>query len=129
MSSAVAISDLKRNAFLHRTTKSKNDKKATGIFYEFSREVQHAIVFASMADAPENKAIHQEELELQARTRRKKEELAKQKNIDAATEEYIEATNFIKMYHSEAGIKDDPKNATKVLKSLPTKTEKYEALK
>ena len=129
LSNAAAVSDLKRNAFLHRNTKSKNDKKPTGIFHEYSKELQHAIVLTAMRDAPETQAIHQKELELQAKSRREKEELAKQKNMEKATDEYIEAAYLIKMYHSDAGIRDDPKNVTKMLDSLPTKKAKYEALR
>ena len=73
-----------------------------------------------MRDAPETQAIHQKELELQAKSRREMEELAKQKNMNNATDEYIEAAYLIKMYHSYAGIRDDPKNVTKVLNSLLT---------
>ena len=129
LSNAAAVSDLKRNAFLHRNTNSKNDKKPTGIFHEYSKELQHAIVLTAMRDAPETQAIHQKELELQAKSRREKEELAKQKNMEKATDEYIEAAYLIKMYHSDAGIKDDPKNVTKIINDLPTKTAKYDALK
>ena len=113
---------------MHRNTNSKNNKKSAGIFRKYSKEHRHAIVLTAMRDAPETQAIHQKELELQAKSRREMEELAKQKNMNNATDEYIEAAYLIKMYHSYAGIRDDPKNVTKVLNSLPTKTAKYEAL-
>ena len=117
LSSAAAISDMKRNVFLHRKTKSKSNKKPTGIFHEYSRELQYAIVLAAMKDAPATQAAHQEELKLQAKARQDKEDQAKQKSIENATEEYIEAGNLIKMYHSDAGIKGDFKNVTAVLKT------------
>ena len=103
LSNAAGVSDLKRNAFLHRNrkAKSKNDKKPTGIFHEYSKELQYAIVWTAMQDAPKTRAAHQEELELQAKARRLKEEVEKQKNIDNATEEYIEAATLIKMYQSD----------------------------
>ena len=129
LANAAAVSDLKRNAFLHRKSNSKNDKKPTGIFHEYSRELQHAIVLTAMKDAPATQDKHQEELALQAKTRRIKEEVAKQKTLDGMSEEYIEAAVLIKMYHSDAGIKDDPKNVSKVINDLPTKTAKYDALK
>ena len=129
LASAAAVNDVRRNAFLHRSSKSKTDRKQNGIFQDYSRELQHAIVLVAMRDAPATQAIHQEELALQAKSRRVKEELARQKNMDSAAEEYIEAAILIKMYNSSAGIKDDPTNVTRVLKTLPTKTAKYEALK
>ena len=117
-----ALSDLERNTFLYRNTNSKSNKKPTGIFHEFSKELQHAIVLTAMRDAPETQSIHQKELELQAKARREMEDLAKEKAIENATDEYIEAAYLMKMYHSDAGIRDDPKN-------VPTKTAKYEALR
>ena len=107
-----------------RTTRSQLE-----YFPEYNEELRHAIVLTVIRDAPETQAIHQKELELQAKSRREMEELAKQKNMNNATDEYIEAAYLIKMYHSYAGIRDDPKNVTKVLNSLPTKTAKYEALR
>ena len=81
LSNAAAVNDLKRNVFLYRNTNSKNDKKPTGIFHEYSKELRHAIVLTVMRDAPETQAIHQKELELQAKSRREMEELAKQKRL------------------------------------------------
>ena len=68
-------------------------------------------------------------LEIQAKERRIKEELAKEKNMAKATDDYIEAMYLIRMYDSDACLKDDPKNVKKLIKKLKTKKAKYDALK
>ena len=82
-----------------------------------------------MRDAPATVENNNKDLELQAKERRVKEELAKEKNMAKATDDYIEAMYLIRMYDSEACLKDDPKNVKKLLKRLKTKKAKYDALK
>ncbi|KAL7552655.1 hypothetical protein ACHAWF_015887 [Thalassiosira exigua] len=128
LSSAAAISDLKRNAFFNRPTNSKKEKPL-GIFHQFDVELRHAIVALAMQDAPATRSMNNEALVLQAKARKEKEDLAKQKNMTKATEEYIEATYLINMYHSEACMKDDPKNVTQMLRKLGSNTAKLNAIK
>ena len=95
LASAAAISDMRRNAFLHRPIKAKSDKKPRGIFHQFDEKLRLAIVMVAMEDAAETRAIHSEELALQAKARQEKEELAKQQNMEKATEEFIEACYLV----------------------------------
>ena len=129
LSSAGAVSDAVRNGFMYRQKKSKTDKKPTGMFHNFDDNLRHAIILVAMADAQQTRRRNNEDLQLQAKARREKEELAKEKNMDKATEEYIEATYLIKMFDSDACVKDDPKNVGKLLKKLGSMTAKYDALK
>ena len=126
---AAAISDAKRNAFFHRNTGAKSDKKKRGLFHEFDEDVRHAIVLMAMRDAPATRSLNTEALKKQATARRMKEEVAKQKNMKKATDEYIEATCLINMYNSDKCMKDDPKNLTKMLKTLGSNTAKLNAIK
>lgn len=118
LSGAAAVSDMSRNGFFHRPTGTKGDKKPRGIFHEFDDDLRHAIVKVAMRDAPATRERNNNDLELQAKARRKKDELAREKNMENATEEYIEAMYLISMYDSDACLKDDPKNVRKLLKKL-----------
>ena len=129
LSHAAAVSDLKRNAFFHRPSSSKSDTKSPGLFHQFHPALQEAILVASMQDAPERRKANNEALEQQAAARHAKEQLAKEKNLARATEEYIEGTYLIHMYHSDACVKGDPKLVTKMLKKLGSETAQYNFLK
>jgi len=85
LSSAGAISDIKRNSFLHRSTKSKSDKKPAGMFHGFEDVLRQSIILVAMKDAPLAKRRNNKDLELQAKARCEKEELAKMKNMEMAT--------------------------------------------
>ena len=82
-----------------------------------------------MRAAPATRERNNDDLELQAKVRWKKDELAREKNLENATEEYIEAMYLISMYDSDACLKDDPKNVRKLLKKLKSKKAKLDALK
>ena len=82
-----------------------------------------------MADAPSTRERNNKDLKLMVTARREKEELAREKNMEKATEEYIEAMFLIKMYNSDACVKDDPKNVTKLMKKLKSETAQFDALK
>ena len=129
LSSAAAISDMNRNGFFHRKTKAKNDKKPRGMFHEFDDVLMHAIVEVAMQDAPETRERNNKDLEDQAQHRRLKEEMAREKNMEKATDEYIEALYLINMYASEACVKGDKRGVKRMLKKLKSKTAKYNAIK
>ena len=99
------------------------------MFHNFDDNLRHAIILVAMADAKQTRRRNNKDLQLQAKARRKKEELEKEKNIDKATEEYIEASYLIKMFDSDACVKDNPKNVAKMLKKLASMTARYDALK
>ena len=129
ISRAGGVSDIKRNAFLYRSSKSRKDSRGTGLFHQFPDELREAIVLVGMRDAKAQKANVNEALRLQAEARRLKEEKAKEKNMEKVTEEYIEAANLIDLYNSDKAIKGDPKQVSAVLKTLGSETAKLNALK
>ena len=49
--------------------------------------------------------------------------------MDKEIEEYIDASHLINTYNSNASVKDDPRNVTKLLERLTSQTAKYEAIK
>jgi len=95
LSGAGAVGDMKRNAFLHRPTKSKSKSKSNskplGIFHQFDPSLQEANIMVATTDAPATLKRNNEDLERQAKARRIKEELIKEKGLEKATEEYIDA--------------------------------------
>ena len=91
----------------HCPTGAKNDNKSRGIFHKFDDVLMHAIVEVVMQDAPETKERNNKDLEEQAQHRRLKEEMAREKNMEKATDEYIEALCLINTHSSEACVKGD----------------------
>ena len=65
-----------------------------------------------------------DDLKLQAKTRREKEELLQEKS-----EEYIDAVHYHRMYSFDACWKGDPKIVTSELGKLNSKAAKYRAIK
>ena len=62
----------------------------------------------AMRDAPAMHKMNREAFEQQAAARQAKENLAKEKNMQTATDEYIEGIYLIHMFHSTICVKDDP---------------------
>jgi hypothetical protein len=58
-----------------------------------------------------------------------KEELAKEKGMENATEEFIDGLYYHDMYFSEACWKDDPRVVKRNLKKLKSETAEYKAPK
>lgn len=128
ITNAAAVSDLNRNGFVHRQT-SKKDKKSEGLFHQFHEKLRHAIVLVAMRDAPATKAQNDEDLELQLKAKNAKEKIAKRKNMENATEAYIEGLYYRAMYDSEACAKGDTKHVKENLNRLTSDTAKYRFLK
>ena len=82
-----------------------------------------------MKDAPVTKLRNNEDLALQAKARRAKEEMIKAKNMEKATEEYIEGMYYRKMYDSAACLKGSVRVVDRELKKLTSDTARYDALK
>jgi hypothetical protein len=133
LSGAGAVGDMKRNAFLHRPTKSKSKSKSNskplGIFHQFDPSLQEGIIMVAMTDAPATRKRNNEDLERQAKARRIKEELIKEKGLEKATEDYIDALYYYQMYFSPACWKTDPKIVATELKKLTSENMRYSALK
>jgi hypothetical protein len=132
LSSAGAISDMKRNAFFQRCTPSTNTNPSVnpcGLFHQFAHEIRHAIVVVAMKDAPATRLRNNEDLALQAKARREKEEMIKAKNMEKATEELIEAMYYYAMYSLAACWKDNVRIDDSELKKITSETARYDALK
>jgi hypothetical protein len=97
ISSAGAISDAKRNGFLQREympPRKKSSAKAQGIFHGLSEVLQEAIVRVAMKDAPSTRKKNNDAIQLQATAQRMKVELLKEKNLECATEAYIDGLYY-----------------------------------
>jgi hypothetical protein len=81
---------MKQNVFLHRPTKS-NNAKPLGRFHQFDPVLQEAIILTAMTDAPATRKRNNDNLERDAKARWMKEELIKEKSLEKATKEYIDA--------------------------------------
>ena len=77
LSSAAAVSDLKRNGFFSRQP-SKNNGNRKGIFHEYNENLRHAIVEVAMRDAPVTKERNNEDLKLQTTARSVKKKNGKE---------------------------------------------------
>ncbi len=82
-----------------------------------------------MEEASSNCKQSRTDIQAQDTTRREKEELYKKKNLENATEEYIEGLYYHQMYFSPACWKDDLKYVARELCKLPSESAKYHALK
>ena len=121
ITSAAAVSDMQKNNYLTR------DKKK-GLFHEFPDEIQIALVLVAMEDAPRTRTENMESLDAQRKAKRAKAEILKQAGMEKATEEYIDAIYYFKMYHSMACWKS-VLDVNDGLKKLQTKKDKYESIK
>ncbi len=131
LSSAGAVIDMKRNAFLKQdaiVTKKNPSTNPSGLFHQFPHELQEVIVRVAMKDAPATRLRNNEDLALQAKARCVKEEMIK-KNMEKATEEYIEGMYYRKMYDSAACWKGNVRVIDHQLKKLTSDTAQYDALK
>jgi hypothetical protein len=129
LGSAGAVSDMKRNSFLHRKSTSKTDTKSTGIFHGFDPDVRDAIIEMGIKDAPTARRHNNKMVERLNQVRLEKEEIAKRLSIEKQTEQFIEAEYYLKMYDSAACWKGDKRIVTSELKKLSSDSAKYRALK
>ena len=130
LSGAGAVGDMKHNAFLYWTKKSTtNSVKPLGQFHQFDQSLQEAIILTGMTDAPATQKQNNDDLERQAKATRVKEELIKEKSLEKATEEYIDALYYYQMYFSTVCWKNDPMIVATELKKLTSETMRYSALK
>ena len=82
-----------------------------------------------MKDAPATRLRNNEDMALQAKARREKEEMIKAKNMEKATEELIEAMYYYTMYSLAACWKDNVRIVDSELKKITSETARYDALK
>jgi len=122
---AAAVSDVRRNRIFHRST---SDKEKDGMFHCFEDVLQECIMRVGMKDAPNTRVTNNEQLEEQLKVKQKKMELAKEKNMESATESYIDALYYIAMYGSDKCARD-LKTVEEILKRLPSDAQRYVFLK
>ena len=122
---AAAVSDVRRNRIFQR---SASDKERDGMFHCFEDVLQECIMRVGMKDAPNTRVTNNEQLEEQLKVKQKKMELAKEKNMESATESYIDALYYIAMYGSDKCARD-VKTVEEILKRLPSDAQRYVFLK
>ena len=132
ISSAAAISDMNQNKYLQQERnppRKKEGAKCQGMFFGLPDDVKHAIVLVAMEDAPSTSRQNRADIQAQDTARREKEELLKEKNLEDATEEFIEGLYYHRMYFSPACWKDDYRIVARELRKLSSESAKYQALK
>eukprot|EP00956_Cyclotella_meneghiniana_P040742 scaffold203759_cov73-Cyclotella_meneghiniana.AAC.1 len=82
-----------------------------------------------MQDAPQTRKRNNADLELQAKARKKKEDMLRELSIEKASEDYIDAVYYHRMYSSDACWKGEPRIVTTELGKLSSDTAKYRAVK
>jgi hypothetical protein len=107
--------------------RKKSSAKAQGIFHGLSEVIREAIVTVAMKDAPSTRKKNNDAIQLQATAQRMKVELLKEKNLECATEAYIDGLYYYQMYFSPACWKDDRRVMAKHLKKITSDTAKYNA--
>ena len=129
MFSAAAVSDVDRNDFLSRPlTKKEMEADERGLFHGLPEELKVTLALMAMKDAPATRQLNNAALEQQRKMKEKKEELAKLKENEKATDEYIESLIYHSMYKSDACWKTVG-GVTAGLKKLKFKKDKTQSLK
>ena len=140
MSAAAAVSDVSRNGFLHRGVIKKEIKRPTtrkktkakerkrGLYHGLPKELQITLFMMCMEDAPKTRKSNNNDLNRARQWRAQKEEMAKEKGLQDAKDEFIESLIYHKMWDSEACWKTVAA-VTAGLKRIKTKGGKVHALK
>ena len=74
--------------------RKKSSAKAQGIFHGLSEVLREAIVTVAMKDAPSTWKKNNDSIQLQATAQRMKVELSKKKNLECATEAFIDGLYY-----------------------------------
>jgi hypothetical protein len=104
------MSDAKQNKLFQRGYEPEQKKSATnawGMFFELSEVEQETIILVGIRDAPATRAKSNDAILAQDTAQQRKEELAKEKGMEQAREEFIEGLYYHQMYFSDACWKDD----------------------
>jgi hypothetical protein len=129
MFKAAAVSDMDRNDFVSRPTTNKEmEADERGLFHALPEELKTTLTLMAMEDAPTTRQSNNASLERQRQMKEKKEELAKEKQNENATDEYIEALVYHSMYSSDACWKSVGE-VTSGLKHLKYKKDKEQSIK
>jgi hypothetical protein len=87
MTNAAAISDMKRNGFMNRGGKKKDDTR--GKLFELPEQLQITAVMAAMENASATRESNNHALNRMREYRQQKEDALKEVNLEKATTEYI----------------------------------------
>ena len=129
LNSAAAISDARRNKFLHRpTTKKAIENNEKGLFHKLPQELRYTAIMSAMEMAPETRQSNTDGIDRQRAMQEKKVKLAKEEGLQNAKDEYIERLIYHSMWGSD-GCWTTVSEVTAGLKNLKYKKDKYEALK
>ena len=134
MCNAAAVSDTGRNGFFSRPTTKKRkrdgekEEKKPGLFHGLPEELKITAGTVAVEDAGATRQSNSDALERQRAIRKQKDELAKQKGLENANDEYMDALIYHAMYDTPVCWKT-AQEVTAGLKSLTTKKDKYEYLK
>jgi len=99
------------------------------MLFGLSDEVRQAIVMVAMQDAPSTGKANIAALLAQDTAQQQKEELAKEKSMANASEEFIDGLYYHSMYFSDACWKDDYQVVAINLLKLKSDAARYNALK
>jgi hypothetical protein len=103
--------------------------KSNGIFLQFDKELQQALLEVGVQDAPATCVKNNEEVKRQRNAKRMKVEIARELGEKKAAEKTIEMTFFRKLYDSKYCMKGDPKVVAQTLNKLNSDSAKRDALK
>lgn len=126
---AAAISDMRMNSFLSRPTTSKemeSDKR--GLVHGLPEELKITLLMVAMEDAPATRQSNRDALSKQREMKKKKKELAQQKELADKGDQYISSLIYHAMWGTEACWTTE-KQITAGLKALQFKKDKLQALK
>ncbi|EJK60232.1 hypothetical protein THAOC_19457 [Thalassiosira oceanica] len=105
-------------------------KRKPGLAFTLPDEVMLAVIQSCQKDRKEQHKRNTAELEAQREAAAAKEKLIREHNLHNATEKYIDAMYYYKMFHSPACIKDlTSGELNDYIARLPSKSRKLEVLK
>jgi hypothetical protein len=78
----------------HEPARKKESAKCQELFHGLSNELRQAIVLVAMEDALSTGILNRTDIQAQDTAWQEKEELFKEKNMENATEEYIEGLYY-----------------------------------
>ena len=99
------------------------------MFHSFDKVLRATIIKVGIKDAPRTRTLNNEAVELQQKAKQAKEDIKREKNMVKASEDYIEAIYYHRMYDSMACWTGSASCVNEGLKKLKSKMAKYDALK
>jgi hypothetical protein len=80
---------------------SRNGNTTKGMFHQFHPKMRECLLMVAIEDAPETISSNRDNLDKQQEAKRKKEEMIEKKSLERAKEDFVEASYYWEMYHSE----------------------------